>query len=432
MHPALEKQIRFVPSAPRAFHWMAVLLYVGILSLNLYSWWDTWPIARWQEAQLVAGFAVLVLLELFDAWRYAEQAPWYVSAALLVVRLIVIEFIIQKSPRTYSASLFVAVPFFTYFSFGERASIGLGLFLVAFNAARYWYVCSAWANWTGCLDQHVIGLLLLGVSTAFCIAMAKAISTEKASRAHAEALYSELEISHKKLRAYAEKVADLAAAEERNRLARDIHDSLGHYLTAISVQLEKALAFRERNPEEADQAIRDAKRAAKEALQDVRQSMGALRSTQETFCLSEALTALVQTTRRGGWNVEFRMEGQEGRFSKAALLALFRAAQEGLTNIQKHARAERAMLVVRLDENAASLELTDNGCGFDPDTVVGPGARNGNGFGLRGLQERVELIGGSMRIESAPERGSKLLITVPRDPLAPNGSLGMSVREMRE
>ncbi len=432
MHPALEKQTRFVPSAPRAFHWMAVLLYVGILFLNLYSWWDTWPIARWQEAQLVAGFAVLVLLELFDGWRYTEEAPWYVAAALLAARLIVIEFIVQKSPRTYSTSLYVAVPFFAYFSFGERASIGLGFLLIGFNAARYWYICSGWSPWTGCVDQHVIGLLLLGVSTAFCIAMAKAISTEKASRTHAEALYNELEVSHAKLRAYAAEVADLAAAEERNRLARDIHDSLGHYLTAINVQLDKALAFRERNPEEADQAIRDAKRAAKEALQDVRQSMGALRSTQEGFCLSEALTALVQTTRRGGWDVEFRMEGQEAGFSKATLLALFRAAQEGLTNIQKHARAERATLIVRLQASAASLELSDNGCGFDPDTVVGPGARNGNGFGLRGLQERVELIGGNMRIESTPERGSRLLITVPRDPLAPNGSLRTSGREMQE
>jgi signal transduction histidine kinase len=404
--------------APRSFHWVAAFLYVSVLLLNLYSWWDTWPLARWREAQLIGGFALLILLESFEGWRYAERAPWYMALALLAGRMVLIEFLVWASPKTFTTGLYVAVPFYAYFSFGERTSIGLGALLLALNAVRSWLVCMQWEAWTGCFDQNITGLLLLFVSTAFCISMARVISTEKTSRAHAEALLGELETSHKKLRAYAAQVAELAAAEERNRLARDIHDSLGHYLTAVNVQLEKALAFRERNPQEADQAIRDAKRTAKEALQDVRQSMGALRSTQEVFCLDAALTALVQTMRSGGLGIEFQIEGQEAGFSKAVLMTLFRAAQEGLTNIQKHAKAECAILQIHLHENAATLSLSDNGCGFDPGILNGVVADHRNCFGLRGLQERVELVGGSMKIESAPNQGTRLLITVPKDPLA--------------
>ncbi len=418
MHSTPGKPTRYLQMAPRSFHWVALFLYVSVLLLNLYFWWDTWPIARMREAQLIGGFALLVLLELFQAWRHAEQAPWHMAIALLAGRMVLIEFLVWVSPKTFTTGLYAAVPFYAYFSLGERTSIGLGVLLLALNAVRAWLSCLQWEAWTGCFDQNITGQLLLFISIAFCISMARVISTEKTSRAHAEALLGELETSHKKLRAYAAQVAELAAAEERNRLARDIHDSVGHYLTAVNVQLEKALAFRERNPQEADQAIRDAKRTAKEALQDVRQSMGALRNTQQVFCLAAALTTLVQTMRSGGLDIEFQSEGPEAGFSKAVLMTLFRAAQEGLTNIQKHARADRAMLQVRLDENAATLNLSDNGCGFDPGILNGLATDHRNCFGLHGLRERVELVGGSMRIESAPNHGTRLLITVPKDPLA--------------
>lgn len=119
----------------------------------------------------------------------------------------------------------------------------------------------------------IVGIILV-------ITIARVVAKEKASRARAEEL-------HRQLQAYAGQIAELATTRERNRLARSIHDTLGHYLTVINVQLEKSLAVRDKKPREADQAVSDAKRVAREALQEVRQSVGALRATADPPPMSQ-------------------------------------------------------------------------------------------------------------------------------------------------
>lgn len=247
--------------------------------------------------------------------------------------------------------------------------------------------------------------------------MAQLVSDGDASRLHAERSLADLELSHQQLKKYTEQVAGLAAAEERNRLARDIHDSLGHYLTVINVQLEKALAFRERNPQETEQALWDAKRSARQALQDVRQSVSTLRNTGEVFSLSAALTELAQNMRNDHFSVDLQMVGNESDFSKMVLMSLYRAAQEGLTNIQKHAYASQATLNVTLDEQMARLHLGDNGHGFDINLLDHPPSIQQEHFGLQGIRERLELVGGAMRVESNPNQGVHLFITIPKTPL---------------
>ncbi len=137
------------------------------------------------------------------------------------------------------------------------------------------------------------GLMLLVFVIMLFHAMAEMFRREIESRQRIERLYQELEASNRQLTLYAQQMATLAATQERNRLARDIHDSLGHYLTVVNVQLEKALAFREVRPEESLKSVVAAKRLASEALQDVQTSMGALRSTDNPFNLRTALEGLV-------------------------------------------------------------------------------------------------------------------------------------------
>jgi signal transduction histidine kinase len=175
------------------------------------------------------------------------------------------------------------------------------------------------------------------------------IDRDQRSRQQMRQLLVELEASHRQLQGYADRVAELAAAAERNRLAREIHDSLGHYLTAISIQLEKAQAYRQRDPDEADQAIRDAKQTARAALQDVRQSVGALRGAEDRFSLRQSLSELVSRVEGAMLAIECHVEGDETDYARPALMALYRAAQEGLTNVQKHAHAEHVLLHVQLN-----------------------------------------------------------------------------------
>jgi signal transduction histidine kinase len=258
-----------------------------------------------------------------------------------------------------------------------------------------------------------LGIFTIGLF--FVVTMAQAMVTEKSSRARAEHLLAELETSHQQLQVYSEEVADLATARERNRLARDIHDSLGHYLTVINVQLEKALAFRKNKPEESDQAMRDAKRLASEALQDVRRSVSALRTTRELPDFRTMLQELVERMRTMQYHIDVRIEGGEEAFAKPRLLVLYQVLQESFTNVQKHAEARKIEVHILFEAQEARLTVRDDGQGFQLAILqqLGPG-REGR-YGLQGIQERLESIGGTLSVQSAPGEGTQLTVNMPRD-----------------
>jgi signal transduction histidine kinase len=238
--------------------------------------------------------------------------------------------------------------------------------------------------------------------------LAYALLQERRAREKTEYLLRELAESNDQLTRYAAEVAQLATMRERNRIAREIHDSLGHYLTIVGVQLEKAITFESVNPEEAGQAVRAAKQLADQALSEVRNSVATLRETDETFTLHSALQTLVQTVRQSGLSVDLRWRGAEDGFSEQQLLTLFRVAQEGLTNVQKHAGAQRVQIEVALDAETAVLQLADDGIGFDPEAVE-------DGYGLQGLRERVELAQGQMALGCSPAGGAKLVVKLARE-----------------
>jgi signal transduction histidine kinase len=206
----------------------------------------------------------------------------------------------------------------------------------------------------------------------------------------------------------------LATTEERNRLARDIHDSLGHYLTVTNVQIAKALAFQYRDPLIAEQAMRHAKDTAHEALRAVRQSVGALRTTRDTFVFAPALTALVERTRTDGCEIAVHVEGNEAFFSTETLTALYYVTQEGLTNIQKHARATDVAIDVSFIESEASLTIRDNGSGFLVAAIEDTEHGADGGYGLHSMRERLTRVGGRLIIASHPGAGTTLSVFAPR------------------
>jgi signal transduction histidine kinase len=114
--------------------------------------------------------------------------------------------------------------------------------------------------------------------------------------------------------------------------------------------------------------------------------------------------------------IDLESEGNENEFSRQSLVTLYRAAQEGLTNILKHAHATHVTIRINLADQEASLSMIDNGQGFDPATLNDQ--EMGNHYGLQGIKERLELVRGSLTLESAPNNGTSLLVTVPKNPMA--------------
>jgi signal transduction histidine kinase len=253
----------------------------------------------------------------------------------------------------------------------------------------------------------------------FSLAIAGIVKEVLVSYAQERQLHSDLQKAHQQLEVYASQVKELGATEERNRLARDIHDSIGHYLAAVTVQLEKALAFRLIDSAKSERAILDAQQAARDALRDVRRSVGALRQSAEFFSLTIALEDLVRRLSNDRFTVDLKVEGNEIGYSRSTLMALYRVAQESLTNIQKHAEAEQARITLRMGNQTASLTVDDNGQGFD--TELGSSSREHQG--LRGIRERLELVGGQLTLDSNSQAGTKLMAVVPKLPRAlPKGA----------
>jgi signal transduction histidine kinase len=226
------------------------------------------------------------------------------------------------------------------------------------------------------------------------------VISERLARREVERLAGELVEANQRLREYATQIEDYATMEERNRLAREIHDSLGHYLTVVNVQLEAARAVLESDSDQALVALSNAQSLTKEGLNEVRRSVAALRASPiEGKSLPDLIQDLVEECRVAGMIAECRVTGEHRTLIMPHKHTLYRTAQEGLTNVRKHARASRVDVNLSYEgENKVRLKIEDNGVGSPPEKLE-------DGFGLIGIQERVQLLGGKVRLDSTLNEG---------------------------
>ncbi len=233
-------------------------------------------------------------------------------------------------------------------------------------------------------------------------------------RREAERLTFALEEANRQLRAQSGRMAELARVMERNRLARDIHDGLGHYLTTIHVQLEAARALHPGDSGRAMEAVAKAHGLAREALLEVRKSVEWLKADEPQRALVDRLGDLAKEVdesaagaplRESSLSVRLEVQGEPRRLDSEAEQGLYRVAQEGLTNVRKHAAARNATVVIDYRDPArVAVRVRDDGRG-----VASPG----EGHGLAGLGERMALLGGSIRAQSQSTGGFCLEAEIP-------------------
>jgi signal transduction histidine kinase len=226
----------------------------------------------------------------------------------------------------------------------------------------------------------------VGISI-LCVLLSNLFVSEQRSRLRAEELTTEME--------------SLAAALERKRIAREIHDSLGHTLTTLDIQLELAQKLRTRDSAQALAAIDQAKILTTQCLQDVRLAVQNIR--KEPFDLNQSLPALIDRM-RPSFNIHVQLDLPILPLQPSH--QLYCILQEGFTNIQKHAVASEVQLRGWYDDGNLWVQLQDNGQGFGPTEV-------GRGFGLRSMAERAQLLGGQLDVQSNREQGTCLSLSIP-------------------
>lgn len=244
----------------------------------------------------------------------------------------------------------------------------------------------AWPHWLRNIAQATAAVV-------FVVVYVGVAQREREARQRTEALSAE--------------VAQLAAANERNRMAREIHDTLGHYLTVIHVQLEAARAVIGTDADRGMLAVTRAQALAKDGLTAVRQSVKALREDASVEGVAEQIASLVDSVRDERFSATFKTSGKPRPVSAAVALALHRTTLEALTNVRKHADAANVEIeLVFRDNGRVQLRVHDDGKGAADETV-------GTGFGLKGIRERAEQLKGSANYRTAPSEGFTLYVELP-------------------
>jgi signal transduction histidine kinase len=337
--------------------------------------------------------------------------------------------VFDRLPSGWAGLLFFSVQCSLVFGIGFLLGIGnlvMGFPLVGFAVERLkpWprlvvYVALAAAlvlplglrydTWMSALISG------LGASTMifFLAVFADMRLKEQQGRERAERLMVELEEANAQLAAYATQAEELAMTQERNRLAREIHDNLGHTLTIVNVQIEAAKVVMDSDPGRALDAMNKAQELAQKGLTRVRESVAALReSPVSSRPLGEAIASLVQEAQSSGIVTEFQVTGEPLALEHKVALALYRAAQEGLTNVRRHARASRVDVLLDFQPSQVRLQVKDNGVGA---------TETSGGFGLLGIRERMQLLGGRMEIHTGAGKGFCLTASVPVSPADKTG-----------
>ncbi|GHO45805.1 sensor histidine kinase [Ktedonospora formicarum] len=231
----------------------------------------------------------------------------------------------------------------------------------------------------------------------------------------------ELEEAHRQLGQSVVQEQELAILRERTRLAREMHDTIGHALVLISVKLEAAQRLRERDPERCDREMESTKQIARETMTALRSSIANLRTpTLEHEPIDQALSrATTELAQRTSLHVEYTFEDTIDRLPEALEETIWKVSQEAFTNIEKHAHAQQVHMRISQRGQKLVLHISDDGIGFppalcqtQPDGRLTYSSPRGH-YGLRGMRERIEAIGGHLALHSAQGEGTTIEAELP-------------------
>lgn len=220
---------------------------------------------------------------------------------------------------------------------------------------------------------------------------------------------NKLEEANTQLAQFAVTLEQLAISRERNRMARDLHDTLAHTLSAVSIQLEAVTTIWDKSPDQAKERLLNIQKVTRDGLTETRQALQALRSSPvDDLGLGMALQFLAEkASERAGFELHCDIPEALPELPAESELNLYRIAEEALNNIVQHAEASHVWLSLNLVDETIKMVIRDNGIGFDT-TVAAPEGH----YGLTGMNERASLGGAALIIESEQHIGTRIELTI--------------------
>ncbi|MBN1304114.1 MAG: sensor histidine kinase [Anaerolineales bacterium] len=392
--------VQKVERDPRMFMWFMTLVIMVMYSATLIS------SQLFDRLWLLVAYTFLVVMHLVLHWTLEKAAgrPYLVTGYVIFQGLMafIISWIGNDPGMVFALFMALIGESIGLLRFTRAGILAvayyLGLLLFAYVWVVGWTVTWWW-------------LLAVLVSVTWVAVYVTLYIRQLEAREQAQALLAELEIANRQLSEYAARVEDLTLANERQRMARELHDTLSQGLAGLILQLEAADAhLNKKRTERAGAIIREAMQQARETLASARRAIGDLRTKVEDYPgLEQALEAEVERFRQATGLPCDLVVDLEHKISQRIVETVWRIVSEALTNVASHARASRAGVQVEEFSGQVCLKVTDDGQSFDPLAVAA------GHYGLLGMQERARLVGGSLEIACEPGKGTRVKVCLPME-----------------
>ena len=348
---------------------------------------------------------LLTFLALFLSERLLIKRPDVLIQMIFVFELgIVLALIIipsETAPKDYYTNLVLPLCGHAVWNLPEKTAkrwvIGFCIFSLTSMLAYYGFLEGIGFGLT-----YVVGCLLIAILGSVTLQADQA-------RNESQALLTELQIANQKLQDYARQIETLAAAEERNRLARELHDSVSQTIFSMNLTAQSARILLDRDPQRVSGLLDHLQNLSQNALGEMRSLIQQLRphSLIENGLPAALRDHAAERLEQDNLKVEVRVNG-EGRLPVDVEEGLFRIAQEALNNIVKHAKTDRATILLNFENDMATLIIEDQGAGFDQTS-----AKSATGhMGLSSMRERIDSLGGILTIDTSPGKGTRVKIEI--------------------
>ncbi len=391
---ALCSETRTVPRVQR--YPLLGLLESGLLLILL-----TWP---WTRKVLDRAYLPLAL-------AVASAGPIFEHALTVALRVLHGASRVQSGTDAWLliADLFVPLVLASWqYGFGSVVVFCLGTSMLELGLAVPLAIMGGprWLTVFGLAFVQVVLYLIVGYLVAWMV---------RVQRAQRE----ELALANTQLKQYATTVERLTVSHERNRLARELHDTLAHSLSALTIQLEAVRSLWASHPEKARGLLDQADETARTGLTEARRSLQALRALPlQEMGLAAAVRELAESTaQKSDAALSLSVPDVLGAdLPQDVEQGIYRIAQEALENIARHAGASEIKVLMEENEDHVGLVIEDNGQGVDPETMRTATAAQAEGqdqFGIRGMREAAALMRGTLQIDSTPGQGTRVALSVP-------------------
>lgn len=367
--------------------------------------------------QLISVFVCCIALAVIEIVNTFAVKAYVSKVVLFGFELAVLLAICLLTGNTYLSALYCIILTQLYIKIDElkNNAIVFGVSCVLYIASFVggWVIVNSGAtvyeSVVSILSGVLVGLAILGAH----FAVTNFILRFYSNNAKLRAALKEADESKARLKEVYEQLSDTAVYEERNRIAKDIHDNAGHSMTTVIMQTEAAKLLIEKNPDEARARIISANMQAKNALEQMRESVHLLAGKNRTLSLREEIEEVIART-IDGTGLKIRCSVDDVNVGETKFRYIINTVKECIANGIRHGKATAFYIEVKKSLSGTSVLISDNGCG------AADGIKEG--FGLKGIREKAEALGGRCVFSSEAEEGFEVEITLPPDEIkAENG-----------